>query len=362
MIKRLALRNFRGVEKGILGLSPLTILMGPNNAGKSSALEALFLAPNPSRETRYAYDSPLRTIETIHRTGEADLEPLFLFPYYLPSEGFILCEFEDESVSLLLLSAKGRMVEFDSAKIAEPQSETLVEELLSTDNISSLLPLKSLDMKREVGRYSRGGGSWSNELLMGEALFISSDISKEAYRSYLPNHWTEIVNQKVGREIVKDLNQLVNERGIDLLMEPFFSTSDITPFMLLEDGRRIRLGDMGEGWQVLFLAMILQKLIKPEILLWDDIEAHMNPKMLSFVARWILTLIEGGTQVLLSTHSIEAVRIIAGLTEEVKQNTSTILLLSLQQGELKARALSLDEIERLERSGVDVRISERFLM
>ena len=290
------------------------------------------------------------------------MEPLFLFPYYIPSEGFILCEFEDKSLSLLLLSAKGKMVRVNSVKIAEPQSETLVEELVSADNISTLLPLKDVDMKREVGSYSRGGGSWSNGLLMGEVLFISSDICKEAYKRYLPDHWTEMVNQKLGREIVKDLNQLVNERGIDLLMEPFFSTSDITPFMLLEDGRRIRLGDMGEGWQVLLLAMILQKLIKPELLLWDDIEAHMNPKMLSFVARWILTLIEGGTQVLVSTHSIEAVRIIAGLTEEVKQNISTILLLSLQQGELKSRVLSLDEIERLEESGVDVRMGERFLI
>ena len=360
MIKRLALRNFRGVEKGILRLSPLTILMGPNNAGKSSALEALFLAPNPFRETRYAYDSPLRAIETIHKTGEVNLEPLFLFPYYLPSEGFILCEFEDKSLSLLLLSAEERMVKLESAKIVEPQSETWVEELLSVDNISSLSPIKGF--KRELGRYSRGGVSRSDGLLMGEALFISSDISKEAYKRYLPDHWTEIVNQKLGREIVKDLTQLVNERGIDLLMEPFFSTSDITPFMLLEDGRRIRLGDMGDGWQILLLAMILQKLIKPEILLWDDIEAHMNPRMLSFVARWILSLIESGIQVILSTHSIEAVRIIAGLAEEVKQNTSTILLLSLQQGELKSRELSLDEIERLEESGVDVRIGERFLI
>ncbi|MGC9201664.1 MAG: AAA family ATPase, partial [Thermoproteota archaeon] len=36
MIKRLEIRNFRGVKEGNIELAPLTILLGPNNSGKTT--------------------------------------------------------------------------------------------------------------------------------------------------------------------------------------------------------------------------------------------------------------------------------------------------------------------------------------
>ena len=45
MIEKLEIENYRGIAHGeISGLAPLTILVGPNSSGKSSILEALFLA------------------------------------------------------------------------------------------------------------------------------------------------------------------------------------------------------------------------------------------------------------------------------------------------------------------------------
>ncbi|RLE62584.1 MAG: hypothetical protein DRJ47_10440, partial [Thermoprotei archaeon] len=44
MIKKVTLRNFRGIAKGEIDLEPLTILVGPNNSGKTTILEALLLA------------------------------------------------------------------------------------------------------------------------------------------------------------------------------------------------------------------------------------------------------------------------------------------------------------------------------
>ena len=45
MIKKLEISNFRGIKEGSLELAPINILLGPNNAGKTAILEALFLAP-----------------------------------------------------------------------------------------------------------------------------------------------------------------------------------------------------------------------------------------------------------------------------------------------------------------------------
>ena len=42
VITRIDIENFRGVRTGgVAGLSPLSIIVGPNNSGKSTVLEAL---------------------------------------------------------------------------------------------------------------------------------------------------------------------------------------------------------------------------------------------------------------------------------------------------------------------------------
>jgi len=43
MIHELALLNFRGVKEGHLELFPMTVLLGANNSGKTTVLEALYL-------------------------------------------------------------------------------------------------------------------------------------------------------------------------------------------------------------------------------------------------------------------------------------------------------------------------------
>jgi len=53
LIKEVEFTNFKGIEKGKIELFPLTILIGSNNAAKSTILEALFLAPNPFRDVPY---------------------------------------------------------------------------------------------------------------------------------------------------------------------------------------------------------------------------------------------------------------------------------------------------------------------
>jgi len=40
MIEKIVLRNFKGIREGELELAPLTILLGGNNSGKTTLLEA----------------------------------------------------------------------------------------------------------------------------------------------------------------------------------------------------------------------------------------------------------------------------------------------------------------------------------
>ena len=360
MIKRLALRNFKGIQKGVLELSPLTILLGPNNAGKSSVLEALFLAPNPFRHVPYLRRSAFNSIAQIHEAFKEGYTPLFLFSNYIPSNSFIFCEVEGEPLYLLLYKPEeNKFVSFGFYRFSQAID---IQELFQIKNIESYQLIASGSIGRlAISPEEGGGGGPSDKNYLGrEILFIHPSFLKEAYE-YLKGQWLQIANRRLGRNVAETLSQLVAEKYIDLLLEPFIEEK-LSIYAYLEDGRRVRLGDLGEGTQTLAVTMLLRELSKPDVLLWDDIEAHMNPRMLSFIAGWGLQLVEEGTQVVLSTHSIEAVRTIAGLAEEVMEGTSQVLLLSLREGELRSRALSLAEVEELWEAGVDVRMADDFLI
>lgn len=93
-------------------------------------------------------------------------------------------------------------------------------------------------------------------------------------------------------------------------------------------------------------------------MLWDDIEAHLNPRMLLSIAEWFFDILEKGDQVIVTTHSLEAARTIAGVNEE----KTAIYLTALEKGTLKTRQFTLQEIEEYLEAGIDARVAEPILL
>lgn len=116
---------------------------------------------------------------------------------------------------------------------------------------------------------------------------------------------------------------------MNITIEPHLG-GRLSIFGLLKDGTRIRLGDLGSGAHVYITAKMLYESYKPKILLYDDIEAHLNPRLLMSLAEWFLELNEKNVQVV-TTHSLEAARAIASMNEE----SASILIVSMEDGKLK---------------------------
>jgi hypothetical protein len=73
MIDRLYLRNFRGIGVGdIGGFAQINVLMGPNNSGKTTLLEALYLAATADREVNLIADTG-RGIHKGYLAAEKDM-------------------------------------------------------------------------------------------------------------------------------------------------------------------------------------------------------------------------------------------------------------------------------------------------
>ncbi|RJS69120.1 ATP-binding protein, partial [Methanophagales archaeon] len=170
-------------------------------------------------------------------------------------------------------------------------------------------------------------------------------------------NWASIINLGICKKVAEDVSGLVYDNYRDITIEPFLGSA-LAIYGFLEDGRRIRLGDLGEGVQNYIIARILYELEKPKILLWDDIETYLDPRMLLDVGGWIFDIVENGNQVVITTHSLDAVRTIAGINEE----KTAIYLVSLEKGTLKTKKLTLKEIEEFSEAGIDVRVAEPLLL
>jgi ABC-type polar amino acid transport system ATPase subunit len=346
--KKLKLKNFRGVKEGEVELGNMTVLIGANNSGKSTILEALFLLSNPLRSVPYMKEYskpreesvalPLNAVSLIHELHKT-----------LTSAGYAFL--------LYKYTADEAMIEMDNINLRFIKMGH--EIYLSTNKqVHSYVTTPA----GNIPAFGRLGVSndwvdpaFSDELLAEESLLVSAELIKHAYW-YMHNNWANIMNLGITKEVAKDISRLVNENFVNITIEPFLG-GRLAVFGFLEDGTRIRLGDFGAGAQIYITTRILYELTKPKLLLWDDVEAHMNPRMLVRLAEWFSELIESGVQVVTTTHSLEAAKIIAEFIEDAKICTTT-----LKDGVLKTRKLSIDEVNSLLSAGIDVRLADTVIV
>jgi|Deesub1362B_J571_1020462.scaffolds.fasta_scaffold00216_24 AAA15 family ATPase/GTPase len=354
--KKLKLKNFRGVKKGEVELGDMTILIGANNSAKSTILEAIFLISNPLRSVPYMKPAekdvalPLNAVSLIHELHKT-----------LTSEGyaFLLYKYTADSAEIGL-NFKSRNIQLNYAYLRF--KKTGHEIFLSTD-IPTITHKNFHTPAGIVKAFGSLGVSvnkttpefLNDVLLTEESLLISSELIKHAYW-YMHNNWANIMNLGITKEVAKDISRLVNENFVNITIEPFLG-GRLSVFGFLEDGTRIRLGDLGAGAQIYITARILYELTKPKLLLWDDVESHMNPRMLVRIAEWFSELIKNGVQIVITTHSLEAAKIIAEFIEDAKICTTT-----LKDGMLKTRELSIDEVNSLLSAGIDVRLADTVIV
>lgn len=365
MIEKLAITNFRGIKKGELELFPITILLGPNNSAKSTVLEALFLVPDPCRGVPYLI--PVEEGPSFRRaTSSRALDVV----YYLHQSvdyrgyGFLLHNYTSEKAEIegtvreigteakseftLIMTANHNVLRFVGARSYTHEDKATSRAAL-TNAYSCSVPLNELGFL---------GSERSGARLppFDESLLISPKLLKVGY-SYLRTQWSRVVNSGIARKIATDTSKFSKEAYQDFTMEPVMGAHlDINAY--LADGRRIRLADLGEGVQSYAMSRILYELANPKILLWDDMESHFNPRILGYLADWFNDLVNDGRQIVLSSHSLEAAQIIAGVNEE----KTRIYVTSLSESTLKAKPLTLSKLEEFQGAGIDARIAEDFLL
>jgi Predicted ATP-binding protein involved in virulence len=337
VIRKLRLENFRGVVEGEIELDKLTILVGPNNSGRTTILEALFLAPNPFRAVPYFPMTVVELLATYHRALN-EKGYTFLVNKYTAEKAVIGVD----GTEIIFRKMGPDLIVFVNH---QPPGFALQQYIINGKELFYVGTLEARGSAGGVGKL----------LLTPNTLMLSTKLVGFAHE-YLRQAWIEISNKGYTAAVAKDVSRYVAEDYVNLTVEPFMG-GELSLFAMLSDGTRVRLSDLGAGVHLYVVNRLLYEHYRPEVVLWDDVETYLNPRLLSHVAEWFADLVDEGKQVVVSTHSLEAVETLTTFVED-----ATVLLTSLKDGILTARKIKLDELQSLARLGVDPRMAESFLL
>jgi len=330
VIHQLRLRNFKGVVEGEAELDKLTILVGPNNSGKTTILEALFLAPNPLRQVPYVPTTAVQLLLEYHKTL-SETGYTFLLNKYIANNMVI----KVDDLELLFTKINGSGIAVKVTYLSQSGETGILD-------LGYLRPDGNVEVR-------------SNVQIADNTLLLSTKLAKFAHE-YLQSRWIEISNTRAPALISREVSRFVSEEYVNVTAEPFMAGS-MTFYAMLADGTRIRLSDLGAGVHLYVVNRLLYEHYRPDVVLWDDLETHFNPRLLTHVAEWFADLVEEGKQVIVSTHSLEVVETLTAFVED-----AAVLLTSLRDGKLKVRKLGPKELEEWAKAGIDPRYAEALLL
>lgn len=337
MVRTLKLKNFKGIKEGELKLYPFTILIGSNNSAKTTVLEALFLLPDPLRD--FLGQTSFSIVRNSHMLMESQLGSSFLFNGYTSREASIALDDNE----LKMYRDKNNVTFFSNSSIAGvPKQGVIIDGNKIVDSWLGYVDVMGNPHHYYISQH-------------GETFLFNSYVLRHAFQWFM-NHWIELANTDLPSKVAEELSNFSHEKYLNFTMEPFLANV-YTMYALTAEGMRVRISDLGEGMQIYVAIRLLYSLLNPKLVLWDDIEAHLNPRMLFSVAGWLSEISSSGVNVVVTTHSLEAVKALAEAAGDAQ-----IILLSLEKGKLKSREMRLSEVEELQKAGIDVRLAEGFLI
>ncbi|KKM91397.1 hypothetical protein LCGC14_1228950 [marine sediment metagenome] len=310
-VRSLNIKEFRGIKAcdKALKFSNFTILIGKNNAGKSSILEALSLLPEPNIRDYISLQTKIDNLGHLHNGSLKDL--LYLYA------GTSNLQFGIESSSAVIqisefdtsASWDGRNTSIGTkiAEIYDLQQDSLPEMVLFVPFTTNIL--RDLENRLKVLK----------ELIM-----------KKGYHIKLANFLNECVND-VYSELV--------------FLEPI-SLRKVYP----DNKVYLKLKDLGSGAEKLIKIMALFEVLSPKLILLDDFEAGFHPTMIKLFLKWLK---EKKWQTIISTHSIDVLYHLV----DIKPPDTTILQLHKSNEDiLSHEIITLEELEDLLDANTDPRL------
>ena len=389
MIESIHFRDFRGIQRGgIERFRQINLLVGPNNSGKSTVLEALYLAATLSRPATCTVRYPSGDVSTYNvmvsvpdLPGEYPIKRLWAKHNYAGVlsdlntwwQGLIKVALRDPGVPVnaFELYAGGQGFaggeEQITALLGIPVSPQMEEQEPIWPFVSALWgsDLEPFEKGRvvfcwqpELSYYYRGSSAW---LLRGtpataeHTLFFDADsmqrhIPLGFYQRMLGTvpGWTQRIAQAFGRVFKIDWPFVVQftPTGAD--------GQGVQGWIAPEDRPALPIDAFGDGARSAF--KLLTYLIAlttvatsdaPGLLIWEEPELYQHPQTLALLLQEVANIVHRRpVQVFISTHSLEVVAQITAMLQSEQLRTEDVLLfrLDLKDGKLSSSWFDKDNL------------------
>lgn len=357
MLRDITIENYRLFEKFHLeGMTQINLLVGTNNSGKSSLLEAIYLL--------VCYEDPTVLFELLHNRGE------FVTRKYDDNEIFQIAEIfrghqlqkdckivvtshQDKQVSLEYkyldygMSWPSRNVQKDGLRI---------DYILKEASIGFVA--RDLSETESFGRFGLeddifSGGYSGNIVRQPNKYFMSIDrLSHEEITAM----WNQIVLTPKEDMVLGALRIL--EANLERIALMSHTTPEMSVRLKIKDRPTpVPLGSMGDGmYRILALAMSLVSSEKG-VLLVDEIDTGLHYKALTNMWRLVIeTAKKLDVQVFATTHSWDCLAAFQqALTQSEENALGTVFRLERKNGQIEYTAYTGEELTVAVEHDIEVR-------
>jgi hypothetical protein len=346
VISSLKIEAFRGVREGLVeGLSPISILVGPNNSGKSTCLEAALMpclgdsAEDAARILLRRGGPPHDALQHVVTEGTARFEvrghfeiarrktPVDLIITYLVIGGDVSEPKDRHDLETVQGIDASFLVNLHLGSSAFRTSDGRREQVYASDDDVTV------DKLGRQGRYQTGRiNSFIPAILVDVEAIRAQGAQEDAYSRIERARKVDTVVRALQRSMphLKDLRIL--KSGPDFLLHTFCGDAQPIPAYLAGDGLK----------RFLELAAAIVDTQNGVVLL-EEPEAYQHPRYMTELVTLVLNAAKAGTQIILSTHSIELIDLLLHAPEAEGLAYPTVHRLRLVDGKLASVAIDREK-------------------
>ncbi len=381
IIKDIKINNYKGLEEVQFPCGSVNILVGPNNTGKSSILESVFMTVSSLNhfedvlETRlfdiFKLDARINIKHFINQgsqksTIELQLHDNKIILHILYTESGYPQEVADSFLNFMNKSSIRDTIDSTyqySRKITRPVISDLIREIKFLENTLQREDQLDIESKKEVEkmvklmseRVNSAIEEYRNEMIGSDKLFLTSKLNNNLISTYVTMrnyigeipisiHKKDSVNYnipliigspKINYDISTLHKKLANTRKLQNVLDtlknriPYFEDfrevkGEYLVFLKTLE-KPIPLSFMGDGFKALLKLSFMTSLVKNGIVLFEEPETSMHPTYMDILAKEIL-LNSSDAQFFISTHSSELLERILEKAEKLGKLESVKIL------------------------------------
>lgn len=405
MIEQLEIQKFRGISDGKLNrFRQFNLLVGPNNAGKSTVLEAIYLATTANRPASLivsdngsskSYLVTLPAKDMLNQTPASRLAKRHKYRVQADTSNRLNQEILQVTLADEQLPIRTFDLVDDENSITASEADEInlfclpppdAEDALRQAELASQLTAHSVESwpagqrlafcwQRDLTHFYKGSANWwiagtlppAHHVLYYDLLTVQDHIPTTFYEEMLATipGWTQKIARRFGR--VFDISDPFAVQFLPIKQEPTAIQGWIAP----DESTAVPIDAWGDGARAAF--KLLTPLIalahlatpdKPALLLWEEPEMFQNPQTLGKLLCEVADIVSGKPiQIFMVSHSLE---VIAHLTQMLQEATlprddTMAFLLNLPQGQLQSTWFDADNLLSWLETGLDPRVWGEFV-